>query len=43
MIIGQPVAGFPPLGMVSGNVGSVVVAGGSRFPIKAAADEALGV
>ena len=26
-----------------GNVGSVVLAGGSRFPIKAAADEAIGV
>jgi len=29
--------------VMSGNVGSVVLAGGSRLPIKAAADEALGV
>ena len=29
--------------VMSGHVGSVVLAGGSRFPIKAAADEALGV
>ena len=36
----------PPMIMacvMSGNVGSVVLAGGSKFPIKAAADEALGV